>query len=55
MAQLPQNKGLTGGAAALLGLVAFGAYQWRKQQRAKGTYDGNGDGQPDNAPTQTQA
>ncbi len=55
MAQVPQNKGVTFAAIAALGLAAFGASRWRKQQRAKGTYDGNGDGQPDNAPTQTQA
>lgn len=52
MAQIPQKQGLTGAAAALLGLAAYGAYQWRKTQRAKGTYDGNGDGKADNAPTQ---
>ena len=43
----PPRKGLTGAAAAVLGLAAYGAWQWRKSQRAKGTYDGNGDGKSD--------
>ena len=43
-----RNTTLAGIAA--LGLAAFGAWQWRKNERAKGTYDGNGDGRADNAP-----
>ena len=52
---VPQNKGLTGIAAAVLGAVAYGAWQWRKKQRAAGTYDGDGDGKSDTpgAPTAT--
>ncbi len=44
--QTPQ-KGLSGIAAVVLGAAAYGAWQWRKSQRAAGTYDGNGDGKSD--------
>ena len=43
----PQQKGLTGIAAIVLGAAAYGAWQWRKSQRAAGTYDGDGDGKSD--------
>ena len=52
MADFNQKQGLSGLGALALGAVAYGAWQWRKSQQAKGTYDGNGDGKPDNAPTQ---
>ena len=51
MATNIQPKGLSGIAALVLGAAAFGAYKWRKGQRAAGTYDGDGDGKADNAPT----
>lgn len=47
MATPTTNKGLGGLGALLLGAVAYGAYKWRKNERAKGTYDGNGDGLSD--------
>jgi LPXTG-motif cell wall-anchored protein len=47
MARPTQNQGLTGLGLLALGAAAFGAYKWRKNERAKGTYDGNGDGLSD--------
>ena len=52
MANTPvPNRGTTLAGIAALGLAAFGAWKWRKSERAKGTYDGDGDGRADNAPT----
>ncbi len=51
MAATATRKGLTFPALAALGLAAFGAWKWRKQQRVAGTYDGNGDGVADTPPS----
>jgi LPXTG-motif cell wall-anchored protein len=47
MANPNQNKGVTGLGLLALGAAAYGAWKWRKNERAKGTYDGDGDGLSD--------